>query len=85
MKARRIMSGISSTRLIVAFHLTRLSKMLDGTSCWYSLPRLLRAICPISRSTGMLSANAPAIPVRVLVAPGPLPVMATPTWPVARA
>ena len=32
--ARRIIPGMSSTRLIVPFHLTKLSKMLDGTSCW---------------------------------------------------
>jgi len=39
----------------------------------------------MSNSTGMLSAKQPAIPVRVFVAPGPVPVMATPTLCVARA
>ena len=41
--------------------------------------------CPVMTTIGTESINAVAMPVTVLVAPGPLVAKATPTFPVERA
>ena len=41
-----MIAGMSSMRDMVPFHLTKLSKMLEGTSCWISRPMLPRGMLP---------------------------------------
>ena len=50
-----------------------------------SLPISLLPTCPVMQTMGEESSMAVAMPVTMLVAPGPEVAMATPTCPVARA
>ena len=50
-----------------------------------SVPMTLVATCAVNTTIGIESMNALAIPVTVLVAPGPLVTSATPQRPVALA
>ena len=63
-------SGISSTRPMVPRHLTKLSKMLKGTSCCMPFPMLLRGCWPASKRTGTLSAKAPRYACEGVGGPG---------------
>ena len=56
-----------------------------STSWNASLPMSPVGTCPVKITSGMESQYAVAMPVTVLVAPGPDVAMQTPTLPVARA
>ena len=64
---------------------TDIIRLYASTSWKASEPRTLEPTCPVSASIGMESAYAVAIPVTMLVAPGPEVERQTPVLPVARA